>query len=177
MRVIAVLLSLGLLGLAAWNGRGLWQQLQTPLSETRVLSAAVPTANPDNAVARLQVRRWPALFGQFQRPEPQPPKPPEPPQQPQPPKPPQPPIESLGYRLQGVVRNGSANWAIVNHPTGTLSCGLVTAWSRGSPWWGSAPKVCGCSVTANGCCWDLRHSHHNLNNSRCKVGAKRLVIG
>mgnify|MGYP000709866927 CR=1 FL=1 len=117
MRVIAVLLSLGLLGLAAWNGRGLWQQLQTPLSETRVLSAAVPTANPDNAVARLQVRRWPALFGQFQRPEPQPPKPPEPPQPPQPPKPQ---IESLGYRLQGVVRNGSANWAIVNHPTGDV---------------------------------------------------------
>jgi len=50
--------------------------------------------------------------------EPQPPTPPQPPQPPASAAPPVPPMEGLGYVLQGVVRAGASEWAIIGHPTG-----------------------------------------------------------
>jgi len=114
MRLVALLLSLLLLALAGWIGFGLWQRMATPAPAPRSLAALLPDATPDTGGTRGPVRHWPPLFG-----EPQPPAPPVQ-VEPQPPAPPMPPIESLGYRLKGVVRNGKADWAIVTHPTGDL---------------------------------------------------------
>lgn len=111
MRVIALLFSLTFLAATAFWGHDLWQRLQAPADSSRSLVAALPADTPEPANARPPSRSWPALFGEFARPEPQPP---------QPPSPPMPPIESLGYQLKGVVSNGDARWAIVTHPTGDV---------------------------------------------------------
>lgn len=117
MRVIATLLTLSFLAIAIWLGQGLWQQLQHPTDTAVQLAAVRATAAADRTDLALPPRRWPALFGTPKVVEPQPP---QPVQEPQPPAPPLPPIESLGYRLKGVVRNGSADWALVTHPTGDI---------------------------------------------------------
>ena len=120
MRVIASLLTLIFLTAALWLGEGLWQQLHQPEAALQ-LARVQPMAATDQPDAAPQPRRWPALFGTPKVEEPQPPVPVEAPlAEPQPPTPPQPPIESLGYRLKGVVRNGTADWAIVTHPTGDM---------------------------------------------------------
>lgn len=115
MRLVALLLTLLLLGLAGQSGYALWQRMQAPPAAPPTLTALLPQAGQSGAETPAPARRWPPLFG-----EPQPPAPPAPPVQaePQPPAPPMPPVESLGYRLKGVVRNGKADWAIVTHPTG-----------------------------------------------------------
>ncbi len=120
MRVIATLLTLSFLAIAIWLGQGLWQQLQRPEAGAVQLAAVRTTALADRIDPALPPRRWPALFGTPKVVEPQPPQPPQVVAEPQPPKPPMPPIESLGYRLKGMVRNGSADWAIVGHPTGDV---------------------------------------------------------
>ena len=121
MRLIANLLTLSFLAAALWLGQGVWLQLRHPGAAVH-LARVQPHSAPDQPGQRLPPRRWPALFGTQVVVEPQPPAPVIAPvvAEPQPPAPPQPPIESLGYRLQGVVRNGSANWAIVTHPTGDV---------------------------------------------------------
>lgn len=117
MRWIAAACTLVALTAAALAGQALWQEVTMPaeLPEQVAASGAAPAAQPP-APPRIS-RRWPALFG-----ERQPPKPPAPPTEakaePQPPKPPKPPLSSLGYTLKGVVRTGSATWAMLGHPTG-----------------------------------------------------------
>ena len=82
--------------------------------ETAAVADAAPVAQPPRALYR-----WPPVFG-----HPQPPAPPVAPAPPppapalEPPRPPAPPIESLGYRLKGLVRSDAAVWALVSHPTG-----------------------------------------------------------
>jgi len=120
MRVIAALLTLSFLAIAIWLGQGLWQQLLQPEAGAVQLAAVRATGVTDQEEVVLPARRWPALFGTPKVVEPQPPQPPQVVQEPQPPAPPMPPIESLGYRLKGVVRNGSADWALVTHPTGDI---------------------------------------------------------
>jgi len=117
MRVIAVLLTLTFLATAVWQGQGLWQQLQQPKDTAVHLATVRPMDAGSQAEQATPPRRWPTLFGTPKVVEPQPPQPPQPVAEPPPPKPP---IESLGYRLKGMVRNGSADWAIVGHPTGDV---------------------------------------------------------
>lgn len=114
MRFVALLLTLLLLGLAGHSGLALWQRMQAPPEAPPSLSALLPREGTSGTDTPAPARRWPPLFG-----EPQPPAPPVQ-AEPQPPAPPMPPIESLGYRLKGVVRNGKADWAIVTHPTGDV---------------------------------------------------------
>ncbi|UWQ93537.1 hypothetical protein K3727_21420 (plasmid) [Rhodobacteraceae bacterium M382] len=114
MRLLALLLTCACLAVAGWFGYDLWQRLQTPPPAVPTLAAALPDetgAQPDRAG---QTRAWPSLFGTRDVPEPQPPQPPAPP------APPMPPIDSLGYRLKGVVSAEGGNWAIVTHPTGDV---------------------------------------------------------
>jgi len=120
MRVIATLLTLSFLAIAIWLGQGLWQQLQRQPDTSVQLAAVRTTGTADRIDPATPPRRWPALFGTPKVVEPQPPQPPQVVPEPQPPAPPMPPIESLGYRLKGVVRNGSADWALVTHPTGDI---------------------------------------------------------
>ena len=120
MRIIASLLTLIFLAAAAWQGQALWQQLQQPRNTDIQLAAVQPVEGAGRLDQAVPPRRWPPLFGTVKVEEPQPPQPPQPVTEPQPPKPPMPPIESLGYRLKGMVRNGSADWAIVGHPTGDV---------------------------------------------------------
>ena len=120
MRVITSLLTLMFLAVALWLGQGLWQQLHQPEATPQLARVQPMTATDQPGQTQLP-RRWPALFGTPEIVEPQPPVAVETPVvEPQPPRPPQPPIESLGYRLKGVVRNGTADWAIVTHPTGDM---------------------------------------------------------
>lgn len=114
MRLLALLLTCACLVVAGWFGYDLWQRLQAPPAPLPTLAAALPTeagAQPDQAG---KARVWPGLFGTRVVPEPQPPQPPAPPE------PPMPPIDSLGYRLKGVVGAEGGNWAIVTHPTGDV---------------------------------------------------------
>jgi len=120
MRVIASLLTLIFLAAALWLGQGVWQQLRQPAPALQLarVQPMTPTSQPG---VDQPPRRWPMLFGTLKVEEPQPPAPVElSVAEPRPPAPPQPPIESLGYRLKGVVRNGTADWAIVTHPTGDM---------------------------------------------------------
>lgn len=119
MRVIASLLTLIFLAAAGWLGQDLWQQLRQPAPALH-LARVQPAAPSDQIAAAPAGRRWPPLFGLPVVVAPQPPEPPKPVAEPQPPKPPLPPIETLGYRLKGMVRNGSADWAIVTHPSGDV---------------------------------------------------------
>jgi len=108
MRLIASLMTFGCLALAAWLGQQLWQLHSTLQPAPPALSAQLAPGPATTGAAPARARIWPALFGTPVTVEPQPPAPPLPP------------IASLGYRLKGVVRNGSADWAIVTHPTGDL---------------------------------------------------------
>lgn len=119
MRVIAALLTLVFLAAAIWQGQRLWQQVQQPEAAPWHLAAVRPASPANQVDSAPPPRRWPALFGTPVVIEPQPPQPVAV-AEPQPPAPPLPPVESLGYRLKGVVRNGSADWAILSHPTGDL---------------------------------------------------------
>ena len=118
MRLIAFAISLALMGAAALAGQSLWEVLRAPPQEADAVAVVARADLEGGAAEPMPPRRWPALFGEVVKAEPQPPKPPEPPAPPAPPKPPAPPMESLGYTLQGVVRAGSSEWAIVSHPSG-----------------------------------------------------------
>ncbi|KAA8609012.1 hypothetical protein [Salipiger aestuarii] len=114
MRILATLCTLAALTAAILAGAQLWQQV------ARWQADAAPALAPANAPALpappppAPPARWPAIFG-----EPHPPAPPEPPAaEPQPPGAPKPPLDSLGYRLRGVVRSHDKLWALVSHPTG-----------------------------------------------------------
>ncbi|MEP2716397.1 hypothetical protein [Pseudophaeobacter sp.] len=123
MRLIAYILTLGLLTLAGLAGHQLWQGLwqgnwqgnwaadpQTPPLQITAKGSPTAVLSP-----QAVPRHWPALFG-----EKQPPRPAAAPVQdePQPPNPALPPLESLGYVLKGRVQAGQATWAIVSHPSG-----------------------------------------------------------
>ncbi len=114
MRILATLCTLVALAAALWAGAQLWQQIalrQAKLAPASPVAAAPAGPEPQPPAP---APRWPAIFG-----EPQPPAPPEPPApEPQPPSAPKPPLDSLGYRLKGVVRSNDKLWAIVSHPTG-----------------------------------------------------------
>lgn len=118
MRWLAWLLTPLTLAAAVWAGDTFWLVWQNPLpvavdggTGPRVdpLALDVPEPQPPT--------RWPAVFGTYTPPEPQPPRPPQPVIVEEP-MPPAPPIENLGYVLKGVVTNGDNRWAIVSHPTG-----------------------------------------------------------
>lgn len=111
MRALALTLMLACLALAGWTGHRLWQRVSQPPAAALSLTAAMPATEATPATGGTISRNWPALFGTAAAPEPQPPAPPAPPM---------PPIESLGYRLKGVVSAGTAHWAILAHPTGDV---------------------------------------------------------
>lgn len=118
MRLISAILTLAALALTAWAGQGLWLELShAPATAAAPAQAAVAGAAPTHPAAP-QSAPWPALFGERQPPKPQPPAAQPTKAEPQPPRPPKPPIESLGYRLKGVVQTTDATWAMVSHPTG-----------------------------------------------------------
>ncbi|MFT5796434.1 MAG: hypothetical protein ACI84R_000480 [Candidatus Azotimanducaceae bacterium] len=119
MRLIAAIMTLLALAATAFAGQRLWEVTQT---SPKVVQAVVSDAGLQDGLQPPVVieatRIWPALFGELE-----PPKPPAAPTPPPPtpttePQPPAPPIESLGYRLEGVVRAGDAVWGLVSHPTG-----------------------------------------------------------
>ncbi len=119
MRLLAIFASLLALAGVAYGGHALWQALQAPLPAAALAPPPAPAAAaPDDTRPTTAPRHWPAVFGAAPKAEPQPPAPPTPPVAAQPPKPPMPPIESLGFALKGMVRNGTGDWAIVTHPTG-----------------------------------------------------------
>jgi hypothetical protein len=119
MRLIAAIMTLLALAATAFAGQRLWDVTQTsPKIVQTVVSDAGLQESRQPPAALEPTRIWPALFGELE-----PPKPPAPPTPPPPtptaePQPPAPPIESLGYRLKGVVRAGDAVWGLVSHPTG-----------------------------------------------------------
>jgi len=115
MRLIAIILTLAALGLTAWAGLALWLELtRAPANASAPaqppVTAAIPAPETPSSTPP-----WPALFGERQPPKPQPPAQVT---APQPPRPPKPPIDSLGYRLKGLVQVRNATWAMVSHPTG-----------------------------------------------------------
>lgn len=118
MRLIAAimtLLAVAALGLAAQR---LHATITMPLASVDLAEPVVLVgAEPQPPIPGRKPPHWPALFG-----EPQPPAPPPEPQPPvqntPEPQPPAPPIESLGYRLKGLVRANDTVWALVSHPTG-----------------------------------------------------------
>lgn len=119
MRLVAALLTLAALGAAGIAGRDLWLEVTqppAPPAPARVVAMA-PGEEPK---APRPPRRWPALFGEPEPPAPPPPPEPEPePPAPEPePQPPAPTLSSLGYSLKGLVRTGTATWALLSHPTG-----------------------------------------------------------
>lgn len=118
MRWLAWLLTPLTLAAAVWSGEGLYRVMQNPLPE---VSEDVPAPRDETLALDLPEpqppMRWPALFGTYIPPEPQPPRPPEPVLA-EPPRPPAPPLDSLGYALKGVVSDGDTRWAIISHPTG-----------------------------------------------------------
>lgn len=110
-----VLIPVAFLGVAAaaWS---LWLTLEGTGSDLSDRPEATPLTSVAAVPERAPPRRWVALFG-----EPQPPSAPKvEPQSPTPPKPAGPPLESLGYRLKGVIRISGEEWAMVSHPTGEL---------------------------------------------------------
>ncbi|APZ54036.1 type II secretion system protein N [Salipiger abyssi] len=112
MRILATLCTLAALAAAGWSGVVLWQELDTRTAAAQPVPAGVILTEAAATAPPAPPRRWPALFG-----EPQPPAPPAP-AEPTPPAAAKPPLESLGYRLNGVVRSGNKVWAIVSHPAG-----------------------------------------------------------
>lgn len=133
MRLIAAIMTLVALGAAALAGQRLYVTLAAPPSAPEILLAtALPPSTPLSDATPESPRRWATLFGEVQPPQPEPepqpptpePQPPEPEPEPQPPEPepepepPKPTVESLGYRLKGVVRVGDKVWAMASHPTG-----------------------------------------------------------
>lgn len=119
MRIIALVFSVFALAATALAGQELWQVWQDPLpSAAQARSATDTAAAGSEPQPPAPPRRWPALFGEVQPPEPQPPKPPAPEPEPQPPAPRAPPLASLGFSLRGMVSSGGIRWALVSHPTG-----------------------------------------------------------
>lgn len=119
MRALAYLVTLVLLAAALWSGQELRRAIAAPLPPAPPAPAAAAVTGPAGE-APAPPRDWPALFGRYAPPEPQPPRPPEPVAEPQPPASAAPPLDSLGYRLKGVVSDGTVRWAIVSHPSGEL---------------------------------------------------------
>lgn len=118
MRLLAWFCTLCAALALAFAGHMLWQSLNSPRTPLTQAAPDLLAVTPEVTSSTPQApRQWPYLFGEPKPPvpqqEPQPPK-----TEPQPPKPPKPPLESLGYRLKGVVRAGQATWAILSHPTG-----------------------------------------------------------
>lgn len=120
MRLIAGFSSLLALLAVAYGGHTLWLALQSPVPAQRAPVPVAAMEAPHAVTKETAAQRWPAVFGRAPIAEPQPPAPATPPAAAQPPTPAQPPIESLGYTLKGMVRNGTGDWAIVTHPTGEL---------------------------------------------------------
>lgn len=125
MRLLALVATLVALAATAFAGQALWQVIRQPvpaLPEPGL--AATQTIQPTAPPPAPRLTNWPAIFGAPMVAEPQPPQPvvapPPEPQPPAPTAPPAPPIESLGFTLSGIVRNGTGQWAIVSHPTGDL---------------------------------------------------------
>lgn len=119
MRLLAIFASLLALAGVAYGGHALWQALRAPLPIVATAHVSAPSAATSGvAQGPVTPQHWPAVFGTAPKSEPQPPTPPTPPVSATPPKPPLPPIESLGFALKGMVRNGTGDWAIVTHPTG-----------------------------------------------------------
>lgn len=136
MRLLAFIATLAGLAAAALAGQGLWQAVSEAGQELPAPAPAplAPATAPEPQPPKPPMI-WPALFGELA-----PPAAPEPPEvDPQPPEPepqpPGPPLDSLGYRLKGVIRADSLVWALVSHPTGeqvvrvgdSLAEGLVVA--------------------------------------------------
>lgn len=120
MRALAILATLAAalgLGLAAQHLRLV---LQAPADGGIAIAMVAGDAVPPDAVADNKPAPgvWPAVFGQVQKPEPQPPAPELVVVESVPPMPPAPPLDSLGYKLEGMVSTGDDRWAIVAHPTG-----------------------------------------------------------
>lgn len=119
MRLLAALLMLPALAAAAMAGQALWHEISTPPDDQAGTFHAAIIPPPAIAVDAPEPRSWPALFG-----TPRPPAPPAPDPAPVAAVAPQlkaipmPPLDSLGYQLRGLVRNGEAVWAFVAHPTG-----------------------------------------------------------
>lgn len=122
MRIVAFCATLATLAGAGLGAQALWLAWTDPPPPPRIeIAAATPETNALSTPAPAFQQRWPALFGEPQppapAPEPQPPAPPPPAAELQPPMPP---LDSLGYRLNGVIRSGTSVWALVSHPTGEL---------------------------------------------------------
>ncbi len=117
MRLVAALLTLIALAVAVWAGEALLHEVQTPPPEPVAADVRTPEPQPPGSAA--PPRQWPALFGEPQPPAPPPEPEPQPPVvEPQPPAPAMPPLDSLGYRLKGVVSINDVVWAMISHPTG-----------------------------------------------------------
>lgn len=117
MRLIAGFFSLIALLAIVWAGQAYWVARTGDLPEATTQAMRPPSDEPQGESPVSSVARWPDLFGELKVEEPQPPAPPA---APQPPKPAMPPLESLGYSLKGVVRDGEHVWAMVSHPTGDV---------------------------------------------------------
>ncbi len=120
MRVIAFIALLIATAAVGFGGYTLWLALDAPVPPAVSGPRSAPEQAPDANVPPQVARRWPSVFGEAIVEEPQPPTPPTPPVQVAPPQPPAPPIDALGFALQGMVRNGTGDWAIVTHPTGDV---------------------------------------------------------
>lgn len=118
VRLIVLIVSLALLGAAALAGQSLWHTLTATPGARDAIAVSSDEQAAEYQTSTRSTRIWPAVFGDVVREEPQPPAPPQPPTPPTTAAPPTPPIGSLGYVLQGVVRAGDSEWAIVSHPTG-----------------------------------------------------------
>lgn len=121
MRLVAALLTLCALAVAGFAGQVLWQELSAPPAAPAPAQVVASVAQTSEPQPPAPPRSWPALFGVPEPPKPPTapePQPPAPVAEPQPPKPPMPPLDSLGYRLKGMVRTGDAVWAMISHPTG-----------------------------------------------------------
>lgn len=119
MRAVAALIALLSLAAAGAAGYELYQQIETPPAGQSVSAAAPSVAALPQDAAPPALRAWPALFGTV----PAAPVPVAPPPAPKPAPAPKvaqlPPLETLGLRLDGVVRSGERVWALVAQNGGT----------------------------------------------------------
>ncbi|MEQ9241950.1 hypothetical protein [Roseovarius indicus] len=116
MRLLAYIVLLIALASAGWAAQQFWDEW-TVEREPEVRRSATPSESAPQPERRQTARQWPAVFGEPQppaAPEPQPPKK----EEPQPPPKAMPPLDSMGYKLTGVIEMDDGVWAMISHPSG-----------------------------------------------------------
>ncbi|MDM8167628.1 type II secretion system protein N [Roseovarius sp.] len=117
MRLLAYIVLLIALASAGWAAQQFWDEW-TVEREPQVRRSATQTGEAQPPERQVVSRQWPAVFGEPQPPAPPEPQPPKQEEEPQPPPQAMPPLDSMGYKLTGVIEMNDGVWAMISHPSG-----------------------------------------------------------